>query len=294
MLIIVGTFLSPHGEVKFGGCIETLSSATLSCRFSKYEFILRLTLTKLKIPLVSASSSTQFNLPYLPTEINQWYATQNIKHLGFRFDFDRDLGQFCPYDIQQNRQDDRLECAKTKFSCGLPYFIDSVILYGRQSYPRPEGVAPSDIGTKPIMRRNRKGSKGSWQEKIFQPRDQAWLEKISQTMSWMLRHDGESLNRLQGGFLPVDYMLEHVALKNREAKRADLLTILRCGGGNWEMRFKSKVDEQGNLWIAAWGGHSEGFKENDGDMHPNREATSLGHGTEWIHLDSITDVGLPR
>ena len=60
------------------------------------------------------------------------------------------------------------------------------------------------------------------------------------------------------------------------------------------MRFKSKVDERGKLWIAAWGGHSAGFKENDGDIPPNREATSLGRGTEWIHLDSIEDVGLSK
>ena len=110
----------------------------------------------------------------------------------------------------------------------------------------------------------------------------------------MLRRDGESLNRLQGGFLPVDYMLEHVALKKRKVKRADLLTILRGGRGNWKMRFKSNVDEQGKLWVASWGGHSAGFKETDDDIPPNREATSLGNGTEWIHLDSITDVGLPR
>ena len=43
----------------------------------------------------------------------------------------------------------------------------------------------------------------------------------------------------------MEYMLNHRALKDREAKREDLMTILRGGGDNWKMRFKSKVDDQG-------------------------------------------------
>ena len=72
------------------------------------------------------------------------------------------------------------------------------------------------------------------------------------------------------------------------------MTILWGGGVNWKMRFASKVDDKGRMWISSWAGHSEGFEENDGDMPVNRGATSIGHGTEWIHLDSITDLGLSR
>lgn len=78
----------------------------------------------------------------------------------------------------------------------------------------------------------------------------------------------------------MDYMLDHIAMKKRKVKREDILTILRGGGGNWKMRFKRKVDEHGKLWIAARGGRSAGFKENDDDMPVNRESTSLGHGAE--------------
>ena len=72
------------------------------------------------------------------------------------------------------------------------------------------------------------------------------------------------------------------------------MTIIRRCGDNWKMRFASKVGDKGRMWIAARDGPSEGFEENDDDMHINRADTSLGHCTEWIHLDSIADLGLSR
>ena len=66
------------------------------------------------------------------------------------------------------------------------------------------------------------------------------------------------------------------------------------GGDNWKMRCSSNVDDKGRMWIAAWDVRSEGFKEKDDDMPINREATSLGPGTEWVNLGSISDLCLSR
>ena len=150
--------------------------------------------------------------------------------MGFIFDLNYELGVCHSYITQQNRQDNRLEPFKTQVSFELPYFTDSGILYGHRNHRYPEGFALSDTGIKSTNRRNSNGRKGSWQGKISQPHDQGYLKKISQTTRWMLRRDGGSLDRLQGGYLPVAYILEHIAMTKRKVKREDVLTILRGGG----------------------------------------------------------------
>ena len=81
----IETFRSPNGEVNNWVGTEALLSNTLSCQLSKYEFILRPKLPKLTMSVERVNLTTQSNFPSLPSEIDHWYSTQNIKRPGIYF-----------------------------------------------------------------------------------------------------------------------------------------------------------------------------------------------------------------
>ena len=101
-----------------------------------------------------------------------------------------------------------------------PYLTDPDVLVKTPYYINPDVVAAVNKTFHRNMGRfYSNGCKGSWEGRVFQPRDQPYLKKISQTTSWMLRHDQHSLDQLQGGYLPMDYILSHSSMVKREACR---------------------------------------------------------------------------
>ena len=94
MLVIIGTAHSWPWEVKLGDRVKISPAAPLFCQFSVRELNLRPSLPNLTMAGGSTLHMSQVNRAQPPTEINQRYATQEMEHLGFRFEFDREIGQF--------------------------------------------------------------------------------------------------------------------------------------------------------------------------------------------------------
>ena len=83
MLIIVGAAHFWPREVKLGERGGNFLSRPLFFQFPGRELNSRPSLSNLAMAGVSTIHSTQFNQEQPPTELNQRYATQDMKHLGF-------------------------------------------------------------------------------------------------------------------------------------------------------------------------------------------------------------------